>query len=153
MKVEKDYEDILRLFNKFRVKYCIVGAFAVAFYALPRYTKDMDILIEPSKSNSKRVIKALIEFGFKGLGLKDEYFTQPNQIIQLGYEPVRIDIITSISGCEFNEVWKNRKKGKYGNVLVNFIGLNELIKNKEASSRKQDEIDLEILKKVSHIQD
>jgi len=152
MKVEKDYEDLLRLFNRFRVKYCIVGAFAVAFYALPRYTKDMDILIEPSKSNSKKIIKALIQFGFKGLGLKEEDFMKPNQIIQLGYEPVKVGIITSITGCEFNEVWKNRKKGRYGELLVNFIGLNELIKNKEASGRKQDEIDLVMLKRVRHME-
>jgi len=152
MKVEKDYEDLLRLFNRFRVKYCIVGAFAVAFYALPRYTKDMDILIEPSKSNSKKIIKALIQFGFKNLGLKEEDFMKPNQIIQLGYEPVKVGIITSITGCEFNEVWKNRKKGRYGELLVNFIGLNELIKNKEASGRKQDEIDLVMLKRVRHIE-
>ncbi len=148
MKVEKDYEDLLRLFNKFKVKYCIIGAFAVAFYARPRYTKDMDILIDATESNARKIVQALNEFGFKSLALKPDDFIKPNIVIQLGYEPVRIDLITSISGCTFNKVWKNRKKGWYGRERVNFIGLKELIKNKKISSRKQDKLDLEILKKI-----
>lgn len=148
MKVEKDYEDLLRLFNKFKVKYCIIGAFAVAFYARPRYTKDMDIFIDATESNARKIVQALNEFGFKSLALKPDDFIKPNIVIQLGYEPVRIDLITSISGCTFNKVWKNRKKGWYGRERVNFIGLKELIKNKKISSRKQDKLDLEILKKI-----
>ncbi len=118
MKVEKDYEGLLRLFNKHKVKYCIVGAFAVAFYAKPRYTKDIDILVEPSAGNSKKIINALNEFGFKSLGLKPADFIEKGKIIQLGYEPVRIDLITSIQGCSFEEVWKEKKKGIYGKEKV-----------------------------------
>ena len=102
MKVEKDYEDLLRLFNKHNVKYCIVGAFAVAFYARPRYTKDMDILIEPSSENARNILNALEDFGFGSLPLSEEDLTEPGQIIQLGYEPVRIDIITSIEGMDLS---------------------------------------------------
>ncbi len=145
MKTEKDYEDLLRLFNRFKVKYCIVGAFAVGFYAKPRYTKDLDILVFPSTENAGNIIKALNMFGFKGVGLKEEDFTQRNKIIQLGYEPIRVDIITSISGCSFELVWKNKKSAKYGKEKVYFIGLNELIRNKKASRRKQDKIDIDIL--------
>ncbi len=148
MKVEKDYEDLLKLFNKYKVKYCIVGAFAVAFYARPRYTKDIDILIEPSEKNSIKIIKALNDFGFGSLGLKLEDFMKEGRIIQLGYEPVRIDIITSISGCTFDEVWENKKVGRYGKEKVYYIGLQELIKNKKTAKRKQDKIDLAILLKV-----
>ena len=145
MKVEKDFEGLLKLFSNNKVKYCIVGAYAVAFYAKPRYTKDMDILIEPETENAKRIVKSLNEFGFKSLGLKKEDFIQKGTIIQLGYEPVRVDIITSIEGCSFKEVWKNRKSGMYGEEKVFFIGKNELIKNKKASRRKQDKVDLDIL--------
>lgn len=145
MRIEKDFEELLKLFNKNKVKYCIVGAYAVAFYAKPRYTKDMDILMEPETENAKRIVKSLNEFGFKGVGLKKEDFIQKGTIIQLGYEPVRVDIITSIEGCSFKEVWKNRKSGMYGKEKVFFIGKNELIKNKKASKRKQDKIDLDIL--------
>ncbi|MFZ2602849.1 MAG: hypothetical protein WAX79_02470, partial [Candidatus Omnitrophota bacterium] len=98
MKREKDYEDLLRLFNKHKVRYCIVGAFAVAFYALPRYTKDMDILVNPGIDNGRRIVNALKEFGFKSLKLTEEDFSREGKLVQLGYEPVRVDLITSISG-------------------------------------------------------
>jgi hypothetical protein len=143
---EKDYEELLKLLNKNRVKYCIVGAFAVAFYAEPRYTKDLDILVEPSLENGKKIVKALKEFGFGSLDISAQDFNKKDGIIQLGYEPVRVDIITSIEGCSFDEVWKEKKQGTYGKVKVNFIGLKELIKNKETSKRWMDKMDLRILK-------
>lgn len=148
MRVEKDFEDLLRLFNKHRVRYCIIGAFAVAYYAKPRYTKDLDILIDTDSDNAKRIVNALNEFSFRSLGLKPDDFSKSGKIIQLGYEPVRIDILTSISGCKFHEVWKNKEIGRYGTQRVNFIGLNELIKNKKASRRKQDKVDLDLLMKA-----
>ncbi len=144
-KVEKDYEELLGLLNKHKVKYCIVGAFAVAFYAIPRYTKDIDIIVEPSRENGGKIIKALDEFGFGDLRLSVADFTHKDRIIQLGYEPIRVDIITSIEGCTFKEIWKNKKKGQYGKEKVYFIGLEQLIKNKSASKRKQENADLEIL--------
>lgn len=147
MKTEKDFEELLKLFNKNKVRYCIVGAYAVAFYAEPRYTKDMDILVEPEHDNASRVIKSLIEFGFKGLSLKEKDLIKESKVIQLGYEPVRIDLITSIDGCNFEEVWKNRTIGVYGKEKVIFIGLKELIKNKMKSGREKDNIDISILKK------
>jgi predicted nucleotidyltransferase len=118
VKIEKDYEELLRLLNKNKVKYCIVGAYAVAFYARPRYTKDMDIFVEPTVENGKRIVNALNEFGFQSLKLKKDDFSQKGMIIQLGYEPVRIDIITSIEGCTFEEVWKERQAGTYGEEKV-----------------------------------
>lgn len=144
-RAEKDFRELLRLLNKHNVKYCIVGAYAVAFYAIPRYTKDMDILVEPSKENALKVLRALKDFGFVDIGLTADDFNKEGRIIQLGYEPVRIDIVTSIDGCSFNEVWENKVTGKYGDEDVYFIGLEELIKNKSVAKRKQDEIDLEIL--------
>uniref|UniRef100_A0A7V0Z7I1 Nucleotidyltransferase family protein n=1 Tax=candidate division WOR-3 bacterium TaxID=2052148 RepID=A0A7V0Z7I1_UNCW3 len=152
MKVEKDYEDLLKLFNKHKVKYCIVGAFAVAFYARPRYTKDIDILIEPSQENSNKIAKALNDFGFGSLDLKPGDFTKKNRIIQLGYEPVRIDIMTSLTGCSFDRIWRHKKVGRYGRTKVFFIGINELIENKKKSDRRQDKIDLNLLLKVKKVQ-
>jgi hypothetical protein len=144
-KVEKDYEELLRLFNKYKVKYCVVGAFAIAFYSIPRYTKDMDILVEPSTQNGEKIVNALKKFGFGTLKLSAIDFAQKGNIIQLGYEPVRIDLLTSIDGCTFENVLKNKTKGRYGNEKVYFIGARELIKNKRASKRKQDEADIEVL--------
>ncbi|MBW1608994.1 MAG: hypothetical protein JRJ74_12975, partial [Deltaproteobacteria bacterium] len=85
MKVEKDYEELLELFSKHSVRYCIIGAYALAFYARPRYTKDIDILVENSTENARNVLKALHEFGFGSLPLSEEDFIEPGQIIQLGY--------------------------------------------------------------------
>lgn len=147
-KVEKDYEELLKLFNKNKVKYCIVGAFALAFHAIPRYTKDMDIFIEASEKNAKGILKALNEFGFGVLNLSMSDFSAKGRTIQLGYEPVRIDILTLIDGCTFEEVWKNKKTGRYGKEKIYFIGLDDMIRNKKASKRKQDKADLEILSAV-----
>lgn len=148
MRVEKDYEELLKLFNKNKVRYCIIGAFAVALYAKPRFTKDMDILVEPDIENSRNMIKSLRQFGFKGVKLSENDLAQEGRIIQLGFEPVRVDIITSIEGCTFKEIWKNRKASFYGREKVFFIGLNQLIKNKTITKRKQDKVDLEILLKA-----
>ena len=104
MKTEKDYEEFLELLNKRKVKYCAIGAFALAFHVRPRYTKDMDILIDPATDNARRLLIALDEFGFGSLNLAVKDFSTPGNIIQLGYEPVRIDIISSIKGLEFSDL-------------------------------------------------
>jgi hypothetical protein len=93
------------------VRYCVIGAFALAFHARPRYTKDMDVLIEPTTGNAKRLLVALDEFGFGSLNLDVNDFTTQGNIIQLGYEPVRIDIITSIKDLKFTDIWKSRIQG------------------------------------------
>ena len=145
MKTEKDYEEFLRLLNKNSVRYCIIGSHALAFHARPRYTKDIDILVEASLDNAERILSALDEFGFGSLNLRIEDFSSKGNIIQLGYEPVRIDIITSIKGLDFSEVWRNRVLGTYGNQTVNFIDRQNLIKSKKISNRIQDKADLELL--------
>lgn len=145
MMIEKDYEELLRLFNKNSVRYCIIGSYAVAFYAKPHYTKAMDILIDPTIDNGKRITSALKEFGFESLNLSEKDFCQTGIIVQLGYEPLRIDIITSIQGCSFEKVWENKVLGTYGREKVFFIGLDDLIENKKQSSRQQDKGDLDIL--------
>ena len=145
MQTEKDFEELLKLFNKNKVRYCIIGAYAVGLYGAPRYTKDMDLLVEPAFSNAQRIVKALAEFGFKSLGLKEKDFIQKGKTVQLGYEPVRIDLITSIEGCDFQEVWENKTIGAYGKQKAFFIGFDELIKNKKKSGRKQVSADVAIL--------
>jgi hypothetical protein len=153
MRREKDFEEFLKLLNKHKVKYCIVGAYAVGLYAQPRYTKDLDILIEPTLENGARIIKALEDFGFESLGLTAKDFTAKGEFIQLGYEPVRIDLITSIKGLDnFNDVWRNKRIDQYGKQKVNVIGLKELMESKKASDRPQDKIDLESLSQVKQVE-
>jgi hypothetical protein len=153
MKAVKDYEELLKFFNKHKVKYCIVGAFALAFHAKPRYTKDMDILVEASLENGKKIIAALTDFGFESLKLSPEDFTEEKQVIQLGYEPVRVDLLTSIDGVGFASVWKHKVASKYGHQKAYFIGLNELMKNKQSSDRLQDKADLKVLDLVKEDED
>lgn len=150
MKAEKDYEELLELFNKNKVRYCIIGSFALAFYARPRYTKDLDILVEPTQQNARKILAALNEFGFGELALSEDDFIEPEQIIQLGYEPVRIDLITSIAGMDFEKIWSNRSSGKFGDIVVFFIGLKEFIESKKNADRLQDRADLELLEKVKN---
>ncbi len=145
MKTEKDYEEFLELLNKHNVRYCIIGAFALAFHARPRYTKDMDIWIDASTDNANRLLIALNEFGFGSLNLAVEDFSTKGNIIQLGYEPVRIDLLTSIKGLEFEDIWKNRVRGPYGKQTANYIDRQNLIKSKKISNRPQDKADLELL--------
>ncbi len=148
MKVEKDYEEILKLFNRHKVKYCIIGAFAVALYARPRYTKDIDIFIDSSPENAKKIIKALAEFGFEDLDLSEDDLCQKGNIIQLGYEPLRVDIVTSLSGISFDQAWKSKVGADHGREKVYFIGLDDLIQTKKQSGRPQDKVDLDLLIKV-----
>jgi hypothetical protein len=117
----------------------------LAFHAKPRYTKDIDILIDSSRENAQNLLKALTDFGFGSLDLRVEDFTQEGAIIQLGYEPVRIDILTSIKGLDFSEVWRQRIKGPYGSQTVNYIDRDNLIRSKKLSNRTQDQADIELL--------
>ncbi len=148
MKVEKDYEEFLGLLNKNDVRYCIIGAYAVAFYAKPRYTKDIDILIEPSEKNAQHVLAVLNEFGFGELSISLEDLTTEGNILQLGYEPLRIDLLTKLEGFQFHEIWQSRVTADYGSEKVHFIGLDDLIQNKMHVARPIDLIDVDLLEKA-----
>ena len=148
MRVEKDFKEFIELLNKNEVRYLIVGGFAYSFYAEPRFTKDIDFFIEPSAENAEKILKVLEEFGFKSLNIKSQDFQEPDQIIQLGNAPLRIDLITSIKGVVFAAAWKNRTEGHYGKIPTYFISKADLIKNKKALSRPQDIADIEKLIKI-----
>jgi hypothetical protein len=145
MGVQKDFKELLELFNENRVEYMIVGGYALAFHGAPRYTGDIDIYIKPDLKNSHHVMAALEKFGFGSIGLKVENFTHPERVIQLGVPPVRIDIMTSITGVSWKEASGGKIKGKYGNVEVYYIGREQFILNKKTTGRKRDIADLELL--------
>lgn len=148
--MHKDFDEFLKLLNYHKVKYVIVGGYALSIYAIPRATKDLDILIEASENNALKIVEALKIFGFKSPNLQAEDLVGPETIIQLGRAPVRIDIITSITGVRWNEIWKNKTKGSFGSsgIPVYFIGKKQLIKNKLATGRDQDLLDAKKLKKI-----
>jgi len=145
MRVEKDFVDFLKSLNENKVKYCIIGAYAVGFHGYPRFTKDMDILVEPTLENSRRIIKAIKEFGITSPDLTEKDFIEKNKVIQLGYDPVRIDLLTSLKGFNFQRIWEGKKIGKYGDQKVFFMGLKELIETKKKAGRSIDLVDLEKL--------
>ncbi len=145
MKTSRDFEDLLGYFNACGVEYLVVGAHAFAFHARPRFTKDLDLLVRSSPENARRILAALGDFGFGSVGLSARDFMGPEQIIQLGVAPNRVDLITSIDGVSFEEAWAGRVAGRYGEQPVFYLGLRELVRNKSASGRAQDIADLEWL--------
>jgi hypothetical protein len=145
MEIQSDFRDLLALFNKHKVEYLIVGGYALAFHGAPRYTGDLDIFINASADNADRVLNALNEFGFGSAGLCVQDFSEPNKVIQLGYPPVRIDIVTSLSGVSWGEAFQNRVAGRYGEIAVHYIGRKQFVINKRTVGRKKDFADLEAL--------
>ena len=117
----------------------------MAVHARPRYTKDRDILVDPTPTNARKVLHVLKGFGFASPGVTEQDSLDPDTVVQLGYEPVRIDLLTSIAGCSFDEAWDNRFTARYGSVEAIFIGKRELAAAKRASGRTQDLADLELL--------
>jgi len=146
MDISSDYRDLLRIFNTHKVKYLIVGAYAVIFYSEPRFTKDLDLWIKPDNENAKRAYGALKVFGAPLKNISWKTFTNKNLFYQVGIAPVRVDIIMSLGDADFDVAWEKRKKSKYADVSVNIIGIDELIRSKKAAKRKQDEMDLETLR-------
>ena len=138
MEVERDFREMLLCLNAKRVEYLIVGSFALAFHGKPRVTGDIDILVRPSGDNASRIMLALDEFGMALQGLSAADFAQPGQIVQLGLPPVRIDLITSITGVSWEEADRGSVEGKLGDVPVRYLGLAEFIANKKASGRPKD---------------
>lgn len=145
MDVQSDFKDLLELFNKHDVKYLIVGGYALAFLGAPRMTGDMDLFVEASQSNAQKIMDALDEFGFGKVGLSVNDFIQPEKVIQLGVPPVRVDIITTLSGVSWEEAYGSREQGQYGEVPVFYINKKLFLSNKRAIGRKKDEADIESL--------
>ena len=145
MEVQEDFREFLALLNAHEVEFMIVGGYALAFHGAPRYTGDIDVFVKPDHKNAKRIIKALVDFGFSSLDLTVDDFKDPYKVIQLGLPPVRIDIITSISGVSWEEADVSKVPGLYGDVSVSFIGKKQFITNKRAIGRKKDLADIEAL--------
>ena len=145
MKIEHDFKELLISLNSHHVEYLLVGAYALAFHGVPRYTGDLDVFINPDAANYRRVIEALNDFGFGSVGLSSDDFEKPDQVVQLGVPPVRIDLITGISGVSWDEADRHAVHADLDRVPVRFIARNHLIMNKRAAGRKKDLADLEAL--------
>jgi hypothetical protein len=143
--LNQDFREFIQLLNDNQVKYLIIGGYAVAVHGHPRYTKYLDIWVEMTSENADRMMTALNQFGFGSLGLSPQDFQTPDQIIQLGYPPNRIDIITTPDGIDFETCYNSKLEIVIDDISINFIDLENLRKNKKASGRLQDLADLENL--------
>ncbi len=143
--LSKDFKEFIELLNESNVKYLVVGGYAVAFHGHPRYTKDLDVWIELSADNANNIIEALNKFGFGSLGLKPDDFLESDQIIQLGYPPNRIDILTTLNDLEFEDCYNAKIEAEIQGLKINFIHIEHLKKNKRATGRPQDLADAEHL--------
>lgn len=145
MEVQPDFEELFVLFNKHRVKYIIVGAYALAFHGAPRTTGDIDVFVQPTAENARRVISALKDFGFGPLNLTESDFAKPKWVVQLGIPPVRIDLVTSITAVTWRKAYSGKVRGAYGKARVHYLGKPEYLINKRAVARKKDLADIEAL--------
>jgi hypothetical protein len=148
MNIQEDFEEFLKLLNKKKVEYLVVGGYAVAFHGYVRATKDLDILFHNSLPNIQRLKQVLNEFGFPVDDLRDVAFSEHGKIIRMGVSPVMIELINVISGVSFKTAWKNRVTGVYGKTKVFYLSKPDLMKNKKASGRPRDIADVEELKRV-----
>ena len=145
MNIQPDFEEFLRLLEDHAVDYMIVGGYAVAFHGVPRFTKDIDVFYHNSPANIDRLRRALVEFGFSDKEMPSSLFAERGNIIAFGVAPVRIDLVNDIDGVTFEEAKSNAVRGNYGHVDVPFIGRQDLLRNKRATSRARDKADAEEL--------
>jgi len=141
----KDFKEFLQLLIKNKVEYLVVDGYAVGYHGYPRFTGDLDIWLNPDLKNSKKILKCIDEFGFSSLGVTENDFTKIGNVIQLGYPPLRIDILNDIDGVVFGDCFINKVNVEIEGILVNFISYNDLILNKKATGRHRDLDDLENL--------
>ena len=145
IELHPDFKDFLRLLNSHNVRYLLVGGYAVGYHGYPRATGDMDIWIEMSESNSKKVASAFRDFGMPDEAISEELFLETNKVIRIGVPPVRLEVITSASGVDFNECYSNREVVEIEGIPINLISLQDLKKNKRAAGRHKDLEDMEHL--------
>jgi hypothetical protein len=146
MRLNRDFQEFVAALSSRNVRFLIVGGYAVAAHGHPRYTKDLDIWVWADPRNAANILEALNDFGLGSLDLQAVDFVEPNAVVQLGFEPQRIDILTSVTGLSFDEAYPNREMLSIGYITAPFISLDDLVKNKLATGRMQDLADAEALR-------
>lgn len=143
-----DFKEFLRLLNSTGVRYLVVGGYAVGFHGHPRTTGDMDIWADTARDNAQKLYDLLVEFGFRDSKLSPELLATVHRVVRMGYPPVRIEILTSISGVEFSECYARRAWGKLDDTEASVISLQDLLTNKKAAARHRDIEDVERLESM-----
>ncbi len=147
MPLNRDLRQFIECLNSSKVEYLVVGALAVSWHGFPRYSADVDFLLRPTIENAAQVLHAIARFGLGSFDISVDDLAVPGKVVQLGYEPNRIDLLTSITGVSFEEAWAERSSGQLDGMPVNFIGRAALLRNKEATGRPKDLIDAIELRK------
>ena len=145
MELDPNFSEFIALLRAHDARFLIVGGYAVAMHGHPRYTADLDVWLGADQRNAEAVLHALDDFGFGALGLTAEDFTAADRVVQLGYPPLRIDLLTSIDGVDFEHAHQHRVEIEIGRLLAPFISLPDLRRNKQSSGRPQDLADLAAL--------
>jgi hypothetical protein len=140
-----EWSEFIDLLLRHRVRFLLIGAHALAVHGRPRATLDLDIFVEPTVANAKRIGAALADFGFPASAEQWRHFAEPDRMMTLGREPLRIDILNEISGVTFATAWKNRTRGVLDGRRIQVIGLKDLRRNKRASGRTKDLLDIALL--------
>ncbi len=143
--LNEDFRDLLKAFAEGDVRFLVVGAYALAVHGLPRATGDLDVWIEPTSENARKAYSALASFGAPLRDLTEEDLATPGTVFQIGVMPRRIDVLTQLSGIDFESAWPHRIFGTYEEIQFPVIGRNELIQNKRATGRPKDLVDLDAL--------
>jgi len=146
-KLNEDFLEFIRLLEGEKISYLIVGGYAVGIHGFPRYTGDIDFFVAISESNAGGLIRVFQRFGFGTVDIQKEDFLKPNYVVEIGREPRKIQVLTAIDGVSFTEAFNNHISVQYEGISLRFIGKSELLKNKIASGRPKDLIDISELKK------
>jgi hypothetical protein len=148
MPPNQDFKDLFAEFNAHGVEYLVVGAHALAAHGHVRATKDLDVWVRPGHENAARIISALAAFGAPTHTVTEHDFAAPGITFQIGVEPVRIDIITAVDGLTFEQAWPNHVVSQYGGERVFVVSRDDLIRNKRATGRPQDLVDIAALERL-----
>ena len=146
--IPRDFRDFIALLNARRVRYLIIGGYAVAYHGYPGTTGDLNVFVELSQANARALLAVFTEFGFSADKLSPEFFMDRGEVVRLGREPMRLEILNDISGVSFSDCYRRRVRARMEGLTINFIDLPELIANKQASGRAKDLADLENLPSV-----
>lgn len=144
--LNKDFKEFIELLLSNKVDFLVVGAHALAMHGRPRYTGDLDVWVRPESANVERLIRALDAFGFASLGVEAQDFLEPQAMVQLGYPPARIDLLTTIDGITFSEAFANQVLFEIDDLRLPVISVDDLIRNKLATGRTKDRADVEALR-------
>ena len=147
-KLNQDFREFIALLEKHAVEYLIVGGYAVAFHGFPRYTGDIVFFVAVSESNATGLLAVLEDFGFGNIGIEKADFQQPDFVVEIGREPRKIQVLTGIDGVTFEECRQHGITETYGGMSLNFIGIDELLRNKQAAARAKDLIDVHALREL-----